>query len=109
MTANRIASLTKAVVEMNFADAENLTKEALDAGASALEILNQALLPGLDEVGTLFGSGEYFLPDVLMCVKAYNQSYAIIQPMLTEGEQASRGTVLLGTVEGDIHEIGKTS
>jgi corrinoid protein of di/trimethylamine methyltransferase len=107
MTANLISSLKEAVVKMKFNEAEKLATDALTSGASAMEILNQALLPGLDEVGDLFSSGEYFLPDVLMCVKAYNNAYTLISPLLKEGEHVARGTVMLGTVEGDIHEIGK--
>ena len=102
-----LADLHNAVVNMKTDAARDLAQKGLDSGLPAVEVLNKALVPALDEVGVLFREGDYFLPDVLMSVKAYNGAYALIQPMLTEGEQAARGKVLLGTVEGDIHEIGK--
>ena len=92
---------------MKFDQTAELTRKGLDAGLNAIDILNQALLPALDEVGTLFREGEYFLPDVLMSVKAYNDSYEILQSLLAEGNYKAKGTVMMGTVEGDIHEIGK--
>jgi 5-methyltetrahydrofolate--homocysteine methyltransferase len=102
-----LSALKDAVINMKFDQAEDLTRQGLDAGLSALDVLNGALLPGLDEVGKLFREGEYFLPDVLMSVRAYNSSYAVIEPILREGDYTARGVVMLGTVEGDIHEIGK--
>ena len=107
MSAEIIESLKKAVIEMKFDQTAELTRKGLDAGLNAIDILNQALLPALDEVGTLFREGEYFLPDVLMSVKAYNDSYEILQSLLAEGNYKAKGTVMMGTVEGDIHEIGK--
>ena len=99
--------LEEAIVRMDADVTEGLTKKILDTGISASEILNTALLPALDRVGVLFKDGDYFLPEVFMCVTAYDNSFKIILPKLKEGDYISRGKVLLGTVEGDIHEIGK--
>ena len=79
----------------------------MSAGIPALEILNKGLLTALERVGVLFREGDYFLPDVLMSVKAYNNAYALLDGELKKGAYKSRGTVMLGTVHGDIHEIGK--
>lgn len=107
MASENLDDLMKAVVEMKFSEAGDITRKALESGTSAVDILDKALVPALDRVGVLFRDGDYFLPDVLMCVKAYENSYSLIEPALREGKHASRGKVLLGTVEGDIHEIGK--
>lgn len=102
-----IKELEEAIVRMDADITEGLAVKLLDSGRLASDILKEALLPALDRVGVLFRDGEYFLPDVLMCVKAYDNSFKIILPKLKEGDYTSRGKVLLGTVEGDIHEIGK--
>lgn len=102
-----LKDLEEAIVAMDADGTEGITGKLLESGMGATEILNGALLTALDRVGVLFREGDYFLPDVLMCVKAYDNSFKIILPKLKEGSYTSRGKVLLGTVEGDIHEIGK--
>jgi len=99
--------LKESVIEMNADETEALTKKALDLKITAADILNDTLIPALDEVGVLFSDGDYFLPDVLMCVKAYDNSYILLEPFLKEGDYTSKGIVMLGTVAGDIHDIGK--
>lgn len=99
--------LKSAIIEMNQDGTEPITRKCLEAGHSAMDILNGALLPALDHVGVLFRDGEYFLPDVLMSVKSYDIAFKMIHKGLLEGNYKSRGKVMLGTVEGDIHEIGK--
>ncbi|MCU0844524.1 MAG: corrinoid protein [Spirochaetes bacterium] len=107
MSAEILNELRSAIVEMRFDDTEGLARRALEAGVQAVDVLNDACLPALDEVGVLFREGDYFLPDVLMSVKAYDSAYRLLLPGLKEGAYESRGRVMLGTVEGDIHEIGK--
>ncbi len=107
MTDAMVQSLKDAVVEMKFDATEELCRKSLDAGLDPLDILNKALIPALDIVGNLFREEEYFLPDVLMAVKAYNNVYAVLEPLLKKGDYKARGVILLGTVAGDIHEIGK--
>jgi 5-methyltetrahydrofolate--homocysteine methyltransferase len=107
MTEGILEDLRAAVVDMKHDEAAEITRRGIESGLSAVDILNSALIPALDRVGVLFQEGDYFLPDVLMSVKAYNSSYHILEPLLKEGEYVSKGLVMLGTVEGDIHEIGK--
>jgi 5-methyltetrahydrofolate--homocysteine methyltransferase len=107
MSETLLEELRDAVVEMKYEETEELTEKGLKGGLTAVEILNKALIPALDRVGILFQEGEYFLPDVLMSVKAYNSSYQMLESSLKEGDYQARGVVMLGTVEGDIHEIGK--
>ena len=107
MSQQTIEALKNAVVKMQFNDTGSLTEKCVDTGISAADILNNALLPALDIVGGLFKDGDYFLPDVLMSVKAYNMAFQLIEEDLRAGAYEARGKILCGTVEGDIHEIGK--
>jgi 5-methyltetrahydrofolate--homocysteine methyltransferase len=107
MTKDILEDLKVAVVDMKHDEAAAITRRGIESGLTAVDILNRALIPALDRVGVLFQEGDYFLPDVLMSVKAYNSSYQILEPLLKEGEYVSKGLIMLGTVEGDIHEIGK--
>ncbi len=99
--------MKQSIIDMKHDETAAQAQKALDEGTSAIDILNKSLVPALDEVGVLFREGDYFLPDVLMCVKSYENAYRHIEPLLIEGGVESKGKVLIGTVEGDIHEIGK--
>ncbi len=107
MSHEILDTISQAVIDMKFEDTEGLTREALDSGIGAVEIINGALLPALDRVGILFREGDYFLPDVLMSVKAYHNSFVLLEPLLKEGDYKARGKIMIGTVFGDIHDIGK--
>ena len=84
-----------------------LVKEALDAGVSAGEILQDGLIAGMDIVGERMESGEMFIPEVLMAAQAMGESVEVLKPLLAEGESSTAGKVVLGTVKGDLHDIGK--
>jgi 5-methyltetrahydrofolate--homocysteine methyltransferase len=107
MSHEILDGIGQAVIDMRFEDTEGLTRDALGAGIKPVEIINGGLLPALDRVGILFREGDYFLPDVLMSVKAYNNSFKVLEPLLKEGDYKARGRIMLGTVFGDIHDIGK--
>ena len=101
--------LTQAVVDGEPEDAEELAKQALEQGLDPLACINKGLTPGMDRVGELFASGEYFLPDLIIGGEAMKMALAILEPALTGGQEREvLGRVVLGTVEGDLHEIGKT-
>ena len=87
-----------------------LTQEALDAGVQAMAIIRQGLMPGMDVVGEKFSSGEYFLPDLIIAADGMQQAMELLEPKLQANQQTLEvaGTVVLGTVKGDIHEIGKS-
>lgn len=84
-----------------------LTRQAIDAGVTAGAILNQGLLAGMDVVGRKFGANEIFLPEVLLAARAMNAGMSIIKPLLVAGDVPSLGKVVIGTVKGDLHDIGK--
>jgi 5-methyltetrahydrofolate--homocysteine methyltransferase len=84
-----------------------LTQQAIDAGLSASEILNQGLLAGMEVVGRKFGAHEIFLPEVLLSARAMNAGVELLKPLLIAEEVPSLGKVVVGTVKGDLHDIGK--
>jgi len=85
----------------------NLTKEALDKGSKPQEILDEGLLAGMEVVGKRFKADEMFIPEVLRCAKCMHGSMEILRPLLTESGAESAGTFVIGTVKGDLHDIGK--
>jgi 5-methyltetrahydrofolate--homocysteine methyltransferase len=87
--------------------AKRLTAELLAAGAGARAILDGALLPAMDVVGARMRSGECFIPEVLLSARTMQGALDLLKPHLAEGERAGLGTVVIGTVEGDLHDIGK--
>ncbi|KUK84378.1 MAG: Trimethylamine corrinoid protein 1, partial [Mesotoga infera] len=99
--------IRNAIIETMPAEARVATEEALAEGLSAKEILDGALIPGMDEVGKLFREGEYFVPEVLVAAKAMNQCMDLIEPLLVSGGVKKIGKVVAGTIEGDLHDIGK--
>lgn len=91
-------------------DPENvlaLVKEALDKGYEAKEIITEGLVKGMNVVGEKFAEEEIFIPEVLIAAMGMDEAMKVLKPLLTEGSIPSKGTVVIGTVAGDIHEIGK--
>jgi len=87
--------------------ADELTRKALDTGAAAQEILSQALVPGMQAVGEKFRNNEIYLPDVLMSARAMGAAMEHLKPHFKSGDIQYRGKIVLGTVAGDLHDIGK--
>jgi len=86
---------------------EKLTQEGIELGMDPLEILFDALIPALQEVGRLFEVGEYFVPEMMISAKAMQRAMAILQPILGDTGVEPTGKVLMLTVKGDVHDIGK--
>jgi 5-methyltetrahydrofolate--homocysteine methyltransferase len=84
-----------------------LTQQALDGGLAPGEVLKGGLLTGMDRVGVDFRAGDLFVPEVLIAARAMHAGMDILKPLLTEGEAEMAGKVVIGTVEGDLHDIGK--
>jgi 5-methyltetrahydrofolate--homocysteine methyltransferase len=84
-----------------------LTQRALDEGMSAEEVLKGGLLAGMDRVGVDFRAGELFVPEVLIAARAMHAGMDILRPLLAESDVPTSGKVVLGTVQGDLHDIGK--
>jgi methanogenic corrinoid protein MtbC1 len=84
-----------------------LTRRALDSGISPGEILEEALIPAMSRVGQKFSRNEIFVPQMLMAAKAMSNSMIHLKPYYLSGETKRRGTFIIGTVTGDLHDIGK--
>ncbi len=84
-----------------------MTQALLASGASAREILDEALLPGMEVVGARMREGECFIPEVLLSARVMQACLDLLRPHMAAGESAGMGTVVIGTVEGDLHDIGK--
>ena len=84
-----------------------MTQALLASGASAREILDEALLPGMEVVGARMRDGECFIPEVLLSARVMQACLDLLRPHMAAGEEAGMGTVVIGTVEGDLHDIGK--
>lgn len=102
-----LSELSTAVIEGNLDDMVDLTQDALDEGLSAKQILDEGLMPGMDHVGVEFKAGNMFVPEVLRSARAMHASMYIVKPLLAETGAEMTGKVILGTVKGDLHDIGK--
>ena len=86
---------------------KTLVQEALDAGVPAQQILEEGLLAGMSVVGEQFKNNEIFVPEVLVAARAMNQGVALLKAKLAEGGVTAKGKACIGTVKGDLHDIGK--
>jgi 5-methyltetrahydrofolate--homocysteine methyltransferase len=84
-----------------------LVQEALDAGQASASILQEGLIAGMDEVGKDFKAGELFVPEVLVAARAMHAGMNVLRPWLVHSNVPTRGTFVIGTVKGDLHDIGK--
>jgi len=88
-------------------EAKKLTQEALESGESAEIILKDGLVQAMDRVGLKFKNGEIYIPEVLIAARAMHAGMAILKPILSTSTGAMAGKVIIGTVKGDLHDIGK--
>lgn len=109
MTQEIYEKLSQAVINGESEEASSLAKQALADGFDPLECISKGLTVGIQKVGELFANGEYFLPELIIGADAMKEALVILEPALV-GNQKRKiiGTVVIGTVEGDLHEIGKT-
>ena len=104
-----LKKLAQAVIDGEPEDAVELAQQALDQGLDPLTCINQGLTAGIERVGELFAEGAYYLPDLVIGGEAMKGALAILEPALVgDQERKVLARVVLGTVEGDLHEIGKT-
>jgi 5-methyltetrahydrofolate--homocysteine methyltransferase len=99
--------MTRALVSCDTDQLIHLVKKALENDVPANDILNKGLIAGMDVVGEKMESGDMFIPEVLMAAHAMSDCVAILKPMLAEDEGGAGASVLIGTVKGDLHDIGK--
>ena len=102
-----LADLKTSIETWNIALAQEATQKAVDAGIPISEIIGDGLGKGMEVVGVRFDKAEIFLPQVVAASKTMEAALKILTPLMAGGQSAMKGTVVMGTVEGDIHEIGK--
>jgi corrinoid protein of di/trimethylamine methyltransferase len=102
-----LRELAEAVTEGEKDLVEELTEKAIAEGIEPLAIINDGLTKGIELVGEYFSAGKYYLPDLLLGAKSMEAGIKKIEPLLGDANRESVGTVVMGTVQGDLHEIGK--
>lgn len=105
--ASLFQSLSEAVIDGKHIESEQITKQLLDGGATPMIILDEGLLPGMAVVGQRFRDGDMFLPQVLVSARAMKTAMKLLDPLLAARNIEPKGKVLIGTVKGDVHDIGK--
>jgi corrinoid protein of di/trimethylamine methyltransferase len=110
MSNELLTQITASIVEGKLDEITKLTQQALEAGLEPLTIINEGLTVGMNIVGEKFQTGEFFLPNLVIAASGMKQAMELLEPELKSRQQAteSLGTVVIGSVAGDIHEIGKT-
>jgi methanogenic corrinoid protein MtbC1 len=102
-----LEDLKKAVLEGDDDIAADLARKALDQGLPPLDIVNEAVIVGIQEAGELWKQNEYFHTDIILCAEAFRMAMEVIEPKLSSGEIGTSGKVVIGTVAGDMHNLGK--
>ncbi len=102
-----LSTMSTSVIQGKMADMGALTQKALDEGLEAQEILDNGLMPGMNYVGVEFKAGKMFVPEVLRSARTMQAAMEVLRPLLTETGGGMVGKVLVGTVKGDLHDIGK--
>ena len=104
-----LSEIAKSLVERDITKTEELTKAAINANIPAQEILNKDVVAGMQIIGEQFGDGEIFLPELLLAGEAAKAAMKLLRPLLTsqKGVKGYTGKVAIGTVQGDVHDIGK--
>jgi trimethylamine corrinoid protein len=98
----------KAIVEGDLEKATELAKQGLAEGIDPLELMTNGFIPGINEVGEQFGSGKLFIPGLVKSADAMEKATAIINKAIPQEKETASGRIVIGTVEGDMHDIGKT-
>lgn len=102
-----ISEAREALLELDSAKVIDVAERALAAGMSPDKIMNEGFITGIREIGDKFDEGEVFLPELMLAAEAMEAAMAICNGAMPDGESKTRGTVVIGTVEGDVHDIGK--
>jgi 5-methyltetrahydrofolate--homocysteine methyltransferase len=99
--------LADAIIAGDNVKSKEVTQKLVDSGVKATEILNGGLVPGMDVVGVRFKANEMYIPEVLIAARAMHAAMDIIKPLLAEAGAIMKGIIVVGTVQGDLHDIGK--
>ena len=108
MSAEILESAIEVIVKGNAQEALEVAERGLGEGVDPIELINEGFIPGIKKVGDLFGSGRLFLPELLLSATAMERVTELINRSIPSGKEQTRGRLVIGTVEGDVHDIGKT-
>ncbi len=100
-------SLQQAVIAGDEEETARLVQQHLDEGKAAADILDNGLIAAMDIVGAKFSAGDLFIPEMLVSAEAMQEGLALLKPLLVAGASGGKGTVVMGAVKGDLHDIGK--
>lgn len=103
-----LVQISNAVIEGRVKDIPSLVNTALSSGLTAKEILDKGLMPGMDVIGAEFKKGKKFVPEVLLSARTMQASLGILKPLLAQAGEKMAGKIIIGTVKGDLHDIGKS-
>jgi len=104
---SELQELTQAVIKGDRNKAKQLTQTLLDQKVAPMDIVEKGLVPGMAEVGDRFKRNEYFVPEMLIAARAMKEAMAMLEPLLAKAGIKPKYTAVLGTVQGDLHDIGK--
>jgi len=99
--------LADSIIKGDNVKSKEIAQKLVGEGVSAIEILNDGLMPGMDVVGKKFKANEFYIPEVLIAARAMHAAMEVIKPLLSESDTNTKGKVIIGTVQGDLHDIGK--
>ncbi len=108
MSEKTLAEAAKAITNGDAEKAAELAKRGLDEGIEPLKLLDQGFVPGINEVGDLFSNGKLFIPMLIRAAAAMEKATEIINAAIPQEQEIAQGRVVIGTVQGDVHDIGKT-
>jgi 5-methyltetrahydrofolate--homocysteine methyltransferase len=102
-----IEEIKKLVNEGNLDEVTRVTEEALQAGINPQQIIDQSLIAAMETVGKRFASGDLFIPEMMLSAKVMQKSLNVIRPLMIKGQAKAKAVAVFGTVQGDVHDIGK--
>src|SRR4030066_405137 len=105
--AIKYADLAETIIVGDNVKSKDIAQKLVDEGVSAVDILNNGLMPGMDVVGKKFKANEMYIPEVLIAARAMHAAMEVIKPLLSESNTNAKGKIIIGTVQGDLHDIGK--
>ena len=105
--ATKYADLAETIMVGDNIKSKEIAQKLVDEGVSAVEILNDGLVPGMNVVGKKFKANEMYIPEVLIAARAMHAAMDVIKPLLSKSGSDTKGKVIIGTVQGDLHDIGK--
>ena len=108
MSAGIYESAIEVIVKGDAQEAIEVAKKGLGEGVDPVELMNKGFIPGINKVGDLFGSGRLFLPELVMSATAMERVTELINESIPSDQEQTQGRVIIATVEGDVHDIGKT-